>query len=66
VGKLAKGRIGEHPYLFPVVQVETYYLWKPIEPARYYPFYGSYYGFYGPYGPYGPYGFFYPSWYFWF
>jgi outer membrane lipoprotein len=62
VERLAKGHIGEHPYLFPVVQVETYYLWEIVE-ARpyYYPLYGPYGGFYPFYGFYPPYGF-YPFW----
>lgn len=58
VEKLGKGHIGEHPYLFPVVQVNTYYLWAPIETEHYY--YPPYY--YAPYGYYG----FYPFWYFWY
>jgi outer membrane lipoprotein len=65
VERLAKGHIGEHPYLFPVIQVETYYLWEIVE-AR--PYYYPPYGLFSPYGPYGfyhPYGF-YPFWYYWY
>jgi outer membrane lipoprotein len=72
VKRLAKSHIGEHLYLFPVIQVETYYLWEIVEARPYYPPYGLFspYGLYGPYGyglygfPYGPYGF-YPFWYYW-
>ncbi|BAW80330.1 outer membrane lipoprotein Slp [Candidatus Nitrosoglobus terrae] len=54
------GHIGEHAYLFPVIQVDTYYLWETVKAARpyYYPPYGFGYGLYSPYY----YGGFYPFW----
>lgn len=53
-----QGKVGEHPYLFPVVAVESHYLWPkrepvapyayPYPPYPYYPYY-PYYGWRGPY-----------------
>jgi outer membrane lipoprotein len=40
VGTLAdsvSGAIGEHPYRFPLVRVESFYLWEPLPPP--YPYY---------------------------
>jgi outer membrane lipoprotein len=54
------GVIGEHPYTYPVVHVETIYIWPQSTrmPPYYYP---SPYYWYGPWYPWGyPYYYYYP------
>ena len=50
--------IDEHPYLYPLIKAQTYYLWNDYDPyARYARYYDEPYGFYPyPYSFY-PYGF---------
>ncbi len=43
--------IGEKPYVYPVIKVQTLYLW-PKEPEYVYRDYYYPYGYYGPYGMY--------------
>jgi outer membrane lipoprotein len=62
VEKGMEGEIGEHPYLFPVVRVETYYLWETREIAHYYAYPHFYYHPYY-FHPFGFYPFRYPFWY---
>jgi outer membrane lipoprotein len=46
------GKIGEHPYRFPVVEVTDYFLWPPLPKRIYYNpwYYDPWY--YDPWGPY--------------
>ena len=69
-------QLDTHPYTYPVIKAESYYLWKEY-PRRYYAYYDPFYGFYPyrysfyyryhfghfhyPYYWYGYYG--YPYWY---
>ncbi len=63
-------RVGEFPYLFPLVRVEDYYLWPlrqvsdrwrdPWYPPWYDPFYDPWYPYYG--GAYYPYPYPHPWW----
>lgn len=55
------GKIGEHPYRYPLVEVTDYYLWNPLSKRIYYdPF------FYDPfYDPWGPYPYLYRPYYRW-
>jgi len=40
VSGLEEGKVGDYPYRFPIVAVDTYYLWPPpSEPRHYDPFY---------------------------
>ncbi|MCM2679430.1 Slp family lipoprotein [Echinimonas agarilytica] len=44
--------IGEFNYIFPIVNIEKYYLWQDLpdyDPRYYDPWYGRGYGYYGPY-----------------
>ena len=49
-------KVGEYPYRYPVVDVESYHLWEPLTPAYGYPYPG-------PYRPWYPYGWYDPLWY---
>ncbi|WP_295384446.1 Slp family lipoprotein [uncultured Thiodictyon sp.] len=53
--------VGRYAYAYPVLRVETRYLWPTAPPQGTYRPY-DYPGWYGPWGPWGPYGLGYDPW----
>ncbi|WP_295441616.1 Slp family lipoprotein [uncultured Thiodictyon sp.] len=53
--------VGDYRYAYPLLRVESRYLWpKAAPPVTYAPY--GYPGWYGPWGPWGPYGLGYDPW----
>ena len=51
VSSTVEKAIGEHKYVYPVVDVDVYHLWEPLPPPSRYDYYPWYYDpFYDPWG----------------